>query len=194
MTRTRARDAASTSRRKPGARPGATRTGGSAGAAASTVSILALALASGFYAWMLGGPRPLGAEGLRQTPRGCFAGLPVSLAIGAAAGILVGGALSAHDATRRHRGRVAAATFGLYLSGLSAAVGPGALLLAPAVGIGQLAFLVVSKREARADGLLLALHAGCFGAALCFFHQWARYRAGWEPLVENLAALRSLLY
>ena len=34
----------------------------------------------------------------------------------------------------------------------------------------------------------MTLHAGAFGSAICFFHQLARYQAGWDPFLANLTA------
>src|SRR5207247_770711 len=78
--------------------------------------------------------------------------------------------------------------------GAPAAAGPIALILAPAIAAAWLGLLAWKGREPRADGMLLATHAGSFGAALSFFHQWAQYRAGWGPFVRNFEALRTLWF
>ena len=162
--------------------------------AARAVSPLTLGLAAGFYAWMLERPAPVDMAGLKSAPHGLFHGLAPCVDLAVLGSLVATAALGTTAALRPWRERLAVAAGALYLSGASAAAGPIALILAPAIAAAWLGLLAWKGREPRADGMLLATHAGSFGAALSFFHQWAQYRAGWGPFVRNFEALRTLWF
>ena len=167
---------------------------GAPGPSGFFVATAALGLPAGFYVWMLEGPRPLGAEVLRGTPRGVFGGLPGALAGALAGAALVVALLTAYRPARPWKARLAVAAGGFYAAALSSAVGAPALVLAPLAVTAHFVYLALGKRQPRTDAVLLALHAGGLGTAICFFHQWAHYQNGWAPFLENLAALRSLWF
>ena len=150
----------------------------------------------GFYVWMLSRPNPLAAPlTLHAAPRGMFAGLLLDLGVGLTVGIVAAAALGISPVARDLRARLAVSAAALYLAALAAGAGAGAaaLVLAPAGVIAHAAWLTVSRRRVQTHGLILALHAGGLGSALCFFHEWARYGAGWPAFLENLDALLRLL-
>lgn len=158
------------------------------------VSSIVLGISSGFYAWVASGPAPANTSGLKAAPHGLFDGLPGALALAVAVSFLLVGALSASPAARPARERLAVASAWLYLAGLASAAGAGALVLAPVLFVAALVVPILLENEARADGLLLTLHAGYFATAVLFFHQWAQYRSGWDPFVKNLGALGQLWF
>ena len=135
-----------------------------------------------------------GVADLRPADLDPIAGIGTSLALGLAASAVLVGILSGWASVRGWRERLAVASAGLYLAGSFSAVGSPALVLAPSAVVLGLVALGLARTRPKADGVLLALHAGAFGTALCFFHQWPRYQAGWAPFLENLAALRSLWF
>jgi hypothetical protein len=163
------------------------------GAAGDAIaSTAAMALAFGFYVWMLGGPQAMENIGLPPPGFEFFAGLPAALAAGAVVAVLIAAILSAAPLAGR-RGVVALAAAGLYLSAAVPAIGRIALVLGPLAMAAELGWLELKKPAAFTRSLLVALHAGAFVSALGFFHDWARYAHSWRAFVRNVSALGSLL-
>ena len=85
---------------------------------------------------------------------------------------------------------VALARYSPHDASATAAIGPGAQTIAAAAALIALVVLFVRDDAPSGGAALLALHAGAFGTAIAFFEQWATYRAGWAPLVEQLSAMK----
>lgn len=149
-------------------------------------------LAAGFYFWILSGPRPADRRVFQTTQHHLVDGLPFLVLLTCATGLILAAVLESSPATRMWRARLSLASCGLYASGAVAAIGGAALFLAPACALAWLAGLSVRHDEPGDATVLLVLHAGAFGTAVAFFHQWAWYSAGWEPFLQNLAALGKL--
>jgi hypothetical protein len=178
-------------RGKTGDRAGSKRDGADAGAFLPAASALALAI--GFYVWVIGGPVPIEAAAAKGSEQpDPLAGLPLALVIGVVAGVVIAALGTSLSAARPWLGRIVLASGALYLGASCAALGGGGLVLAGAAAAAALAAFAVRREEIEVDGVVLALHAGMFGAALCLFHEWPRFAAGWEPFRQNLAALGAL--
>ena len=151
-----------------------------------------LGLATGFYVWMIGGPRPADPAIFQTAQPGLLAGLPSILAVALPAGVLLAGLFGAWPGTRVWLGRLALASCGLYLASVTAVVGSGAQTAAAAAALVALVVLFVRDDSPAGGAVLLTLHAGAFGTAIAFFEQWATYRAGWAPLLEQLPAMTTI--
>jgi hypothetical protein len=151
-----------------------------------------LGLTVGFYFWVLGGPRPADRRVFQTTQTHLVDGLPFLVLVASVCGLALAAGLERSPRTRTWRARLSLASCGLYVSATVVAIGHAALLLAPACALAWLIGLVVRDEQPRGGALLFVLQTGSFGTALAFFHQWAWYRAGWEPFLQNLAALRKL--
>ena len=193
------------SRAKPGAGGGAgegadRRTAGSparggfAGWVGALIPAAALTMAFGFFAWAIGGPSPVDAAQSRTAGKDPLEGLATALAAGALCACALVVVCTLWSAARAWRDRLVLASGGLYLAASYAALGSKGLVLAAAASLAAVAALGFLKKEVEADGLILAVHAGAFGAALCLYHEWPRFAAGWEPFRQNLAALRALWF
>ena len=151
---------------------------------------IGLGLAASFFYWMLGGPQPADAAIVQTSQPGVLSGLAWAVLYIVPAGVVLATLLSAGPGSRIWLGRMGLASCGLYLASATAAIGPGAQTIAAAAALIALVVLFVRDDAPSGGAALLALHAGAFGTAIAFFEQWATYRAGWAPLVEQLSAMK----
>lgn len=161
--------------------------------AEALVHAFCLGLSTGFYVWILDGPKTADHAIVKVSQPNLLAGLPGTLLMTCAGGILAAAALGLWPASRAWRGRLALGSCALYLASTSAAIGHVAIVLAPPLALLWTLGLAIRHEEPGSDAALVTLHTAMLGAALAFYHQWAWYRAGWEPFVDSMSALRTLL-
>ena len=154
---------------------------------------ICLGLSAGFYVWILGGPKPADHSILKLSQTNLLSGLPLLLSFALAAGIVAALALGISETTRAWRARLALGTCALYLATLRVAIGGAAIVLAPALALVWIGVMTVRRETPMSDAALVTLHTSMLGAALAFFHQWAWYRAGWDPLLEGIGVLKTLV-
>ena len=149
-----------------------------------------LGLAASFFYWILGGPQPADAAIVQTSQPGVLSGLASAVLYIVPAGVVLAALLGGSPGSRIWLRRMGLASCGLYLASATAAIGPGAQTIAAAAALVAVVVLFIRDDAPPGGAALLALHAGAFGTAIAFFEQWATYRAGLAPLVEQLSAMK----